>query len=146
MAGQEHPLMKTIPTKTIEMTRDQGDALWWACDAFFDHCSGLMSSKDFQPDRLLVSSLAFAGNAIRESLRTAGVDRAIERFATADSGEVRTIIVAVIAMDDEFLSLPYDTAQWSSRETWEQARSQTERTTSGLREILACLDELELNA
>ena len=69
--------MKTLPTDFIELTRDQGDALWWACDAWFDHCSLLINDPGTIVDRALLAASNAAGNALRSSLQTAGVDRTI---------------------------------------------------------------------
>ena len=43
--------MRTLPTDMIELTRQEGDALWWACDAFFDHCGQLLLDESNEPGR-----------------------------------------------------------------------------------------------
>ncbi|MAB82173.1 MAG: hypothetical protein CMJ24_01900 [Phycisphaerae bacterium] len=137
--------MRTMPTDMIELTRKEGDALWWACDAFFDFCTKLLESDEPELDPDLLGALVWAGNALRESLKSAGVDRAIERFPRSDIGCVRRILGATIDMDDEFLQLPFDPDQWTSRVQWEQACEQTSRTTTILGELMKQIRELEAN-
>ncbi len=134
-----------MPTDMIELTRKEGDALWWACDAFFDHCTKLLESDDSELDSDLLAAIVWAGNALRESLRSAGVDRAIERFPYSDIGCVRLILTATIDMDHDFLQLPFDPGQWTTRTKWEQACEQTSRTTTILRELMTKISELESN-
>ena len=132
--------MKTLPTDFIELTQGQGDALWWACDAWFDHCSHLINDPDTVMDRALLAASSAAGNALRASLQTAGVDRTVERFPVADAEAVRRIIAGVTSMDAGFLALEWDEERWPSRETWSQARHQVQRSMELLGEILDTLD------
>jgi len=134
--------MKTLPTDFIELTRDQGDALWWACDAWFDHCSLLINDPVTVVDRALLAASNAAGNALRSSLQTAGVDRTIERFPVADAGAIRRIISGVMSMDSGFLALEWDEERWPSREKWTQVRQQVQRSLKLLEEILDTLDDL----
>ncbi len=134
--------MKTLPTDFIELTRDQGDALWWACDAWFDHCSLLINDPGTVVDRALLAASNAAGNALRSSLQTAGVDRTIERFPGADAGAIRRIIAGVMSMDSGFLALEWDEDRWPSREKWSQVRQQVQRSLKLLEEILDTLDDL----
>ena len=134
--------MKTLPTDFIELTRDQGDALWWACDAWFDHCSLLINDPVTVVDRALLAASNAAGNALRSSLQTAGVDRTIERFPVADAGAIRRIISGVMSMDSGFLALEWDEERWPSREKWSQVRQQVQRSLKLLEEILDTLDDL----
>ena len=134
--------MKTLPTDFIELTRDQGDALWWACDAWFDHCSLLINDPVTVVDRALLAASNAAGNALRSSLQTAGVDRTIERFPIADAGAIRRIISGVMSMDSGFLALEWDEERWPSREKWSQVRQQVQRSLKLLEEILDTLDDL----
>ncbi len=52
--------MRTMPTDMIELTRKEGDALWWACDAFFDHCTKLLESDDSELDSDLLAAIVWA--------------------------------------------------------------------------------------
>ncbi|MDG2200632.1 MAG: hypothetical protein P8K80_05570 [Phycisphaerales bacterium] len=133
--------MRTLPTDMIELTRQEGDALWWACDAFFDHCGQLLLDETNEPDRNALTAATWAGNAIRESLKSAGVDRTIERFPRSDVEAVRIILDATISMDDSFLNLPFKEQDWESRSHWMQACEQTRRTSSSLRDLLAQMDQ-----
>lgn len=133
--------MRTLPTDMIELTRQEGDALWWACDAFFDHCGQLLLDESDEPGRNQLAAATWAGNALRESLKSAGVDRTIERFLGSDAGTVRMILEATISMDDTFLALPFKEQDWESRNHWMQACEQTRRTSSSLRDLLAQIDD-----
>ena len=137
--------MKTLPTDYIELTREQGDALWWACDAWFDHCARLLSEPDSVIDRGLLAACVMAGNALRTSLQTAGVDRTIERFARDDADAVTQLVASVVAMDNDFLEAEWDSSRWPSQEEWNEARTQILRSTASLREILALLNEEQLH-
>lgn len=134
--------MKTLPTDFIELTRDQGDALWWACDAWFDHCSLLINDPGTVVDRSLLAASNAAGNALRSSLQTAGVDRTIERFPVADTAAIRRIIAGVMSMDSGFLALEWDEERWPSRDNWTQVRQQVQRSLKLLEEIIDTLDDL----
>ncbi len=134
--------MKTLPTDFIELTRDQGDALWWACDAWFDHCSLLINDPGTVVDRSLLAASNAAGNALRSSLQTAGVDRTIERFPVADTAAIRRIIAGVMSMDSGFLAQEWDEERWPSRENWTQVRQQVQRSLKLLEEIIDTLDDL----
>ena len=133
--------MKTLPTDYIELTREQGEALWWACDAWFDHCSRLLDDVDAVIDHALLAACIIAGNALRASLQTAGVDRTVERFARTDSEAVTQLVTAVVAMDNDFLEADWDQARWATRSDWDEARKQIQRSTTALKEILALIDE-----
>jgi uncharacterized protein (DUF58 family) len=133
--------MKTLPTDYIELTREQGEALWWACDAWFDHCSRLLDDVDAVIDHALLAACIIAGNALRASLQTAGVDRTVERFARTDSEAVTQLVTAVVAMDNDFLEADWDQARWATRSDWDEARTQIQRSTTALKEILALIDE-----
>jgi len=138
--------MRTLPTDMIELTRLEGDALWWACDAFFDHCGQLLLDETDAPDRTHLAAATWAGNALRESLKSAGVDRTIERFPSSDTCAVRMILKTTICMDDAFLALPFREQDWESHEQWEQACDQTHRTSTVLRGLLKQLnDERNVN-
>ena len=117
--------MKTLPTDYIELTREQGEALWWACDAWFDHCARLLAEPAPTVDRPLLAACVVAGNALRASLQTAGVDRTIERFARSDAEAVARLVTSVAAMDDDFLDAEWDSSRWSSRDEWDEARMQS---------------------
>jgi len=133
-------MMKTMPTDYIELTRQQGDALWWACDAWFDHCARLLENDDTAVDKQLLAGSVFAGNALRASLQTAGVDRTIERFAREDSNTVARLASSIVAMDAEFLADEWDETRWATRDSWEEARAQITRTSSALQEILGLIN------
>ena len=137
--------MKTLPTDYIELTREQGEALWWACDAWFDHCAQLLAETDPVIDRRLLAASVMAGNALRASLQTAGVDRTIERFAREDSDAVARLVTSVVTMDNDFLEAEWDSSRWPSQEEWNEARAQIMRSTSSLHEILALLNEEQLH-
>ena len=133
--------MKTLPTDYIELTREQGDALWWACDAWFDHCSQLLHDEDAVIDHALLAACVIAGNALRASLQTAGVDRTIERIARTDAMAVTQLVTAVVAMDSDFLEADWDPTRWATQSDWDEARTQIARSTSALKEILALTNE-----
>ena len=133
--------MKTLPTDYIELTRDQGDALWWACDAWFDHCAKVLQDPDVAVDRLVLATCIIAGNALRSSLQTAGVDRTVERFARSDSEAVTQLVAAIVAMDNDFLDAQWDQSRWATEAEWNEARTQIQRSTTALKEILALLND-----
>ena len=133
--------MRTLPTDMIELTRLEGDALWWACDAFFDHCGQLLLDEVDSPGRAHLAAATWAGNAIRESLKSAGVDRTIERFPSSDADAVRMILRTTIRMDDAFLALPFMEQDWESHEQWKQASEQTRRTSTAHRGLMSQLDD-----
>ena len=135
--------MKTLPTDFIELTRDQGDALWWACDAWFDHCSLLLKDPCTSIDRALLAASNAAGNALRSSLQTAGVDRTVERIPTTDAAAIRRIITGVMSMDSGFLALDWDENRWPSREKWSQVRQQVQHSLEQLEDILMTIDDIQ---